>query len=84
VNFPDALEAEYHDIAKTSFWKNYMVRLLKLRDQEVRDLCNSAKGEDVPKKQGRIFAYNLVIGMPDKMIEDSKGQTLEAPEVSNK
>jgi len=76
--FQDAIEAEYRDVAATKFWHDFMFRIIGERERSMHDLC-SAKPEDVQKLQGRIAAYDKVIGLPDKVVKDSKGPTLDAP-----
>lgn len=77
--FPDAIEAEYREIEKTVFWQKFMIAIHTANAQSIRDLC-SARPEDVQKLQGRIFAYDKVIGLPDKVVKDSKGITATAPD----
>ena len=80
--FQDAIEAEYRDVAATEFWNRFMMTIMAANAQAIKDLC-SAKAEDVPKLQGRIFAYDKVIGLPDKVVRDSKGtppEPTDAPE----
>ncbi len=74
------LESERRNIEQTKFWGLFLGRIMKSRDNDIKELCASAKGDRVPELQGRIAAYNLILGLPDKIVKGDAGTTSnEAP-----
>lgn len=74
MDFRDIIENDFRTIEETEFWRVFLAAIEKARNSAMNELC-SARQEDVAKLQGRIFAYKLVLGLPKKIVEDSKATT---------
>ena len=66
--------ADYETVIGTSFWNDYIHRIIKRVGDETQKLI-TMNGNDISRVQGFIQALNWVMGLPDKMIEEMSGKS---------
>ena len=61
----EKVEKERDITVKGSFWAEYIAGILGLRDKASKNLETY---EDIKIEQGKIQAYDKVLGLPDKLL----------------
>jgi len=61
------LKQEWRDVSKTQFWKTFVAGIAEKYNAELKTL-KSASIDRIPKAQGRISAFEQVLGLPDKIL----------------
>ncbi len=62
------LKEEYEQIVRMEFWQDYIKRIKQERDIAVSH-CVTDPTEDVPRYQGAIRSLDIVLGLPNKILE---------------
>ena len=67
IDLVSNLKQEWRDVSKTQFWKTFIAGIVEKYNAELKTL-KSASIDRIPKAQGRISAFEQVLGLPEKII----------------
>ncbi len=70
------LRQEYRDVSQTQFWKTFMADIVEKYGMEIKTL-KVASIDRIPKSQGRISAFDYVLGLPDKIVTGTRNEKEE-------
>jgi len=64
-NYLRKIEGEYKELTAGVFWKEYIEAIMDLRKKASHNCENY---DEVKEDQGKIKAYDKVLGLPDKIL----------------
>jgi hypothetical protein len=72
-DFLTQIRSEYQTVLDTKFWEVYRKRILDLigtASTDLRTVDPIADATKLARSQGKIEAFNIVLGLPDNIVKD--------------
>jgi len=72
-DFLTQIRSEYQTVLDTKFWEVYRKRILDLigtASTDLRTVDPIADATKLARSQGKIDAFNIVLGLPDSIVKD--------------